>query len=87
MRPPADTTPEAWKVFLDIQRRMTPGEKMRRVFERSQMMRRLSEADLRRKHPQADDREIMLRRARRELGPGLFHRVYGDVLPAGGASR
>jgi hypothetical protein len=81
MRPPADTTPEAWKVFLDIQRRMTPGEKIRRVFDRSRMMRRLSEADLRRKHPQADDREILLRRVRRELGADLFRRVYGDILP------
>jgi hypothetical protein len=78
---PADTSPEAWKVFLDIQRRMTPGEKIRRVFEWSRMMRRLSEADLRRKHPQADDREIFLRRVRRELGADLFRRVYGDILP------
>jgi len=80
MRPPADTTPEAWKVFLDIQRRMTPGEKIRRVFDRSRMIRRLSETDLRRKHPQAGEREILLRRVRRELGADLFRRVYGDAL-------
>jgi hypothetical protein len=84
MRPPADTTPEAWKVFLDIQRRLAPGEKIRRVFDRSRMMRRLSEADLRRKHPQAGDREILLRRVQRELGADLFRRVYGDVLPREG---
>jgi hypothetical protein len=84
MRPPADTTPEAWKVFLEIQRRITPGEKIRRVFERSRMIRRVSEADLRRKHPQADDREIFLRRVRLELGADLFRRVYSDVLPREG---
>jgi hypothetical protein len=80
MRPPADTTPEAWKVFLDIQRRMTPGEKIRRVFDRSRMIRRLSETDLRRKYPQADEREIFLRRVRLEWGADLFRRVYGDAL-------
>jgi hypothetical protein len=78
---PADTSPEAWKVFLDIQRRMSPAEKIRQVFDRSRMQRRLAEADLRRKHPSASDREILLRRARLELGPELFSRVYGEALP------
>jgi hypothetical protein len=41
MRPPADITPEAWKVFLDIQRRVTPGEKIRRVFELRDLARSL----------------------------------------------
>ncbi len=45
------------------------------------MMRRLTEAALRRKYPNADDREIRLRRIRMELGADLFRRVYGDPLP------
>jgi hypothetical protein len=78
---PADTSPEAWKVFLDIQRRMTPAEKIRRVFDRSRMQRRLTETFLRRKYPSASEREILLRRALLELGPDLFRRVYGEPLP------
>jgi hypothetical protein len=78
---PRDTSPEAWKIFLDLQRQMSPGEKIRQVFERSQMMRRMTENGLRRKYPQADDREIVLRRVRLELGADLFRRVYGDALP------
>jgi len=81
MRPPADTTPEAWKVFLDIQRRTTPGEKIRRVFEWSEFVRRFAEADLRRRCPAADGHEILLRYARRTLGSELFRKAYGDALP------
>ena len=77
---PRDTSPEAWKIYLDIQRRMSPSEKIRQIFERSEMMRRMSEAVLRRNYPHADEREIFLRRVRSELGPDLFLRVYGDVL-------
>jgi hypothetical protein len=81
MRPPADTTPEAWKVFLDIQRRMTPSEKMQRALEWSEMVRRFAEADLRRRHPAADDHEILLRYAHRTLGRELFRQAYGNALP------
>jgi hypothetical protein len=84
MRPTADATPEAWKVFLDIQRRMTPGEKIRRVFELRDLARRLMNEELRRRHPEAHEREIFLRAARQTLGPELFLRAYGDVLPEDG---
>ncbi|MBZ5583838.1 MAG: hypothetical protein LAQ30_16840 [Acidobacteriia bacterium] len=79
---PRDTSPEAWKIYLDIQRRMTPAEKIRRVFERSQSARKLKEAALRQKHPTASDREILLRRVRSELGADLFQRVYGHEFRA-----
>ncbi len=81
MKPPEDTSPEAWEVFLDLQRRTPPSEKVRRVFDRAQTLRRLTEAGLRQRYPQAEEREIFLRRVRLELGPDLFGRVYGDVLP------
>jgi hypothetical protein len=79
---PADTSPEAWQVYLDIQRRMSPGEKLARVFELTEMVRDSARQALRRRFPQADDREIFLRYARTALGDDLFRRAYGDVLPA-----
>jgi hypothetical protein len=84
---PADTTPEAWEVFLQIQRRMTPEEKVRQALEMSALVRGLMEAGLREKYPQAGDREIFLRRVRLELGPELFHKAYGDAIPDDGADR
>lgn len=68
-------------MFLDAQRRKSPAEKVAEIFDRSAMMRRMSEAVVRRRYPQADEREIFLRRVRREFGADLFRRVYGDVLP------
>ena len=75
---PKDTSPEAWKVFLEIQRRMTPGEKLARVLEHSEFARSLVIAGLRRRHPEASEREIFLMFARQKLGPELFEKVYGE---------
>jgi hypothetical protein len=43
---PADTSPEAWKVFLDLQRKMSPSEKLRRTLEYSDMIRKFAEAGI-----------------------------------------
>ena len=77
---PADTSPEAWKVFLDIQRRMSPAEKIERAFELSEIVRGFAEAGLREQYPKADEHEILLRYARMTLGEELFRRAYGDTL-------
>ncbi len=81
---PADTSPEAWKVFLDLQRRMPPEVKLRRAFEYSEFVRNLAEEMLRKKHPQATEREIFLREARQRLGADLFRKDYGGELPDDG---
>ena len=78
---PADTSPEAWKGLLDIQRRMSPEEKIARTFEWSEIVRGFAEAGLRERYPQADEHEILLRYARMTLGEELFHRAYGNALP------
>jgi hypothetical protein len=77
---PADTSPEAWKVLLDLVRTMTPAERLQRTFEYSALVCNLAESTLRRKHPEASEREIFLRAARQRLGPELFTRVYGHEL-------
>jgi hypothetical protein len=78
---PRDTSPEAWKVYLDIQRRMSPSQKLRRTFEFSAFVNALAEGVERQKYPAAGEREIFLRLARRRLGPVLFRKVYGGELP------
>jgi hypothetical protein len=77
---PADTSPEAWRVFLALHRAMSPEEKIQRMFELSEFIRAVAEAGLRRRFPHADDREIFLRTALARLGPELFHKVYGYEL-------
>jgi hypothetical protein len=71
---------EAWKVFLDLQRRTPPAEKIRRAMSLSKTVHLLSEAGLRRKFPEAGDREIFLRRARLTLGDDLFRKAYSAEL-------
>ncbi len=78
---PADTTPEAWRVFLDIQRRMSPSEKLMRAIELSSLAQEFAKAGLRQAYPEADEREIFLRATRQRLGPELFEKVYGKCLP------
>jgi hypothetical protein len=76
---PADTSPEAWKVFLDLQRRMPPEEKLARALELSESIRWNVEASIRRRHPEASEGEIFLRIARHMLGQDLFRKVYNSL--------
>jgi hypothetical protein len=78
---PADTSPEMWDKFIELQRRQTAREKSNRVFELTRTVRSAAEAGLRRRHPQATPREIFLMRVRNEIGADLFHKAYGDALP------
>lgn len=78
---PADTSPEAWREYWQILRRMTPEEKLQRAFELTRLARNFAEAGLRERYPHANEREIFLRRVRQEWGAPLFGKVYGDVLP------
>jgi hypothetical protein len=73
----SDTDPKALEVFLDLQRKMTPGEKIAGVFQMNELLWRMAEAHERRLHSQADDREIFLRLAARHLDKDTMLRVYG----------
>ena len=48
---PRDTSPEAWKVQMDLMRKMSPEEKLQRTFEYSAFVRKFGEAGLRQKYP------------------------------------
>jgi hypothetical protein len=77
---PPDTSREAWVVFLQAQRRLTPAEKFRQAAELSTMVTQAAEGDLRMRYPQARPREIFLRAARQRSGPELFALAYGEEL-------
>ncbi len=78
---PADTSPEAWEILTELQRKMPPSEKMQLAFEWSEIIRQFAEAGLREKYPHASEREIFLRYARQTLGEELFRKVYGSEVP------
>jgi hypothetical protein len=84
---PRDTSPEAWKVQMDLIRAMPPDVRLQRTFEFSALVRSLAEAMLRVRHPGVTDREIFLRAARQRLGTDLFRKVYGEELADNGPVR
>jgi hypothetical protein len=77
---PRDTSPEAWKVFVELQRRMSPSEKLRRTLDYSDSIRHAAEQGLRQRYPEAGQRELFLMMARMTLGTELCRKVYGDAF-------
>jgi len=73
----SDTDPKALEVFIDLQRKMTPGQKIASVFQMNEAVRRIRETRERKLYPRANDREIFLRIAAYHLDRDTMLRVYG----------
>ena len=65
------------EVWLDLQRRMPPGDKIFTVLAASQFVLQMYEAGVRLQYPQASEREVLLRTAARHLSRDLMIRAYG----------
>jgi hypothetical protein len=78
---PRDTSPEAWEIYLDIQRRMPPEKKLESALALSRTVQAIAEAGLKERFPAADEREIFLRRVQLQLGEELFRKAYGVEFP------
>jgi hypothetical protein len=72
----ADTDPRAMEVWLSLQRRMAPGDKLTAVLDASALVLSMYEAGVRLQHPDASDREVLLRTAARHLSRDLMIRAY-----------
>ena len=73
----ADTDPQAFRVLVELRRRMTFDQKFCQVIEMSEMVLRGYEDRVRRDYPQAGEREVFLRAAALRLGNETVRRVYG----------
>ena len=67
-----------------IWRRMTPAEKFAAFLDLQQTAIALAEAGIRLRHPQADAREVFLRRVARTLDRATMLRLYGWAPDADG---
>jgi hypothetical protein len=74
---PRDTTDQAWAVVDDGLRRMTPGERVRRAVALTILAHRLALAQIRRRHPEEDERQHRLRLAARYLDAGTMQAAFG----------
>lgn len=72
-----DTTPEAEAILIEGYRRMPVWKKLQQVGELTEMVGQLAMNDIRRRHPQADERELRLRLASRWIEPELMRKAFG----------
>lgn len=56
-----DTSPEAYAVQLELLRKMTPRERLRRTLAWSQELRRMAMAAIRRQYPEYDEACVRLK--------------------------
>ena len=81
---PLDTSPEAYKIQLDIFRAMTPEQRLQRGSELTQFCKGLLADGVKQRHPEYNEEEIRLAVIRIELGEKLFLQAYphaGRILP------
>jgi hypothetical protein len=76
-RQPSDTSPEARKVLIEVYRKMPGWKKLEQVMELNRVVNELALADIRRRHPDASEREQMLRLASRRLPAETMRCVFG----------
>lgn len=82
--PTRDTHPAIEAKLIEGYRRMSATEKLERVTALTQAVQQLALLDIRRRHPDADERELSLRLASRWIEPELMMRAFGwDVAKAG----
>ena len=81
---PYDTEPAIEALLVEGYRGMSPSQKMDRVRALTRAVHELALADIRRRHPDADERERALRLASRWIEPELMVRAFGwDVRKVG----
>ena len=71
-----DTHPDIERILIEHYRRMTPAEKFRRIESLNAALETLARADIARRHPNADEREIRLRIASRRLPAALMVKAF-----------
>ena len=76
-RPLSDTSPEAERVLIELYRRMPAWRKLLQVCDLNRTVEELALCDIRRRHRDADERELRLRLGSRWLSPETMRTVFG----------
>jgi hypothetical protein len=75
--PPSDTSLDAERVLVEGYRRMSPGEKLRRVRELTHAVQQMALARIRAAHPADGEAELRLRLASLWLDPQVMKEAFG----------
>jgi hypothetical protein len=76
---PLDTTEESWRIVEEGIQRMTPAERVQRAISLTIFAHGLALANIRRLHPDEDDRKHRLRLAARYIDAETMRRAFGYV--------
>lgn len=76
-----DTSPAAFDRYHELLRASAPHARLAQALALSRMVRGLAVAGIRRRHPQASEREVRVRLAVRLYGRDAARRMFGDVPP------
>lgn len=82
-----DTDAATMKIWVELLRKKTPGEKLAATFKLTDLAMELVRAGERMRHPEASEREIFLRAASHWLDRDLMIRAYGWDPEAHGLAR
>jgi hypothetical protein len=74
---PEGTDPAVEALLVEGYRRMSPAQKLERVRALNRAVQELALVDIRRRHPDANEREQALRLASRWIEPELMIRAFG----------
>lgn len=77
LAPGSDTPLDIEQQMLELWRRATPDQKLRRMFGMGHMINELARAETRRRYPEATAREIELRLASRTLERETMINAFG----------
>jgi hypothetical protein len=72
-----DTDIEAERILIEGYRKMSPEQRLAQVAKLTLLAEEMALADIRRKYPDAGERECRLRLASRWLDPDLLREVFG----------
>ena len=78
MKIPADTSPEAAQVQLEVWRSMSGEKRLRLALEWSSFIRRIAIDGCRVRHPDYDERQLKLAWLRKTMGDGPFFALFPD---------
>ena len=76
---PADTTPEARRVQVEVFRQMAPERRSALAVRLSRQLREVAEAGVRMRHPDYTQEQVRLAAIRLRLGNDLFRKAYPGV--------
>jgi hypothetical protein len=83
----ADTDPKAERVYTAILRQLTAWQKANLIADMAESGRELVLLNIRKRHPDGGEEEILRYLAECMLGPELARRVYGPLPEARSADR